>query len=143
MEAHALYARFEENLNTIIAIINSGVDLERTPFPTTLPLEISILCTILNTTGEHFAVSAAGMAAVAEFQDLYMHQKNHASVAMAQVLNDKRGYMKTPEGTLLTKELLIRRLEYFNEAARTLNVMVTQKALGSPLQYTYPSSSSR
>jgi hypothetical protein len=143
MEAHALYARFEENLNTIIAIINSGVDLERTPFPTTLPLEISILCSILNTTGENFAVSAAGMGAVAEFQDLYMHQKSHASVAMAQVLNDKRGYMKTPEGTLLTKELLIRRLEYFNEAARTLNVMVTQKALGSPLQYTYPSSSSR
>jgi hypothetical protein len=143
MEAHALYARFEENLNTIIAIINSGVDLERTPFPTTLALEISILCTILNTTGEHFAVSATDMGAVAEFQDFYMRHKSHASVAMAQVLNDKRGYMKTPEGTLLTKELLIRRLEYFNEAARTLNVMVTQKALGSPLQYTYPSSSSR
>ena len=43
MEARALYERFEENLNTIIAIINSGVDLERTPFPTTLPLEINIL----------------------------------------------------------------------------------------------------
>jgi hypothetical protein len=67
-----------------------------------------------------------------------MHNKEHASVAMMQLLNDKKSYMKTPEGTLLTKELLIRRLEYFNEAARTLNVMVTQKALGSPLQYNYP-----
>jgi hypothetical protein len=138
MEAHALYERFEENLNTIITIINSGVDLERTPFPTSLPLEISILCAILNTTGENFSVPSPSVAAVAEFKDLYMDQKASVSVAMAQILNDKRSYMKTPEGTQLTKELLIHRLEYFNEAARTLNVMVTQKALGSPLQYAYP-----
>jgi hypothetical protein len=137
MEARALYERFEENLNTIISIIDSGVDLERTPFPTTLPLEINILCTVLNTTGENFAVQSTGPGAVAEFKDLYMHNKEHASVAMAQILNDKKSYMKTPEGTQLTKELLIHRLEYFNEAARTLNVMVTQKALGSPLQYNY------
>jgi hypothetical protein len=141
MEAHALYERFEENLNTIITIINSGVDLERTPFPTTLPLEINILCTILNTTGGNFSVQSTSVAAVAEFYDLYMHQKSHVAVAMAQLLNDKRSYMKTPEGTQLTKEILIHRLEYFNEAARTLNVMVTQKALGSPLQYDYPPNS--
>jgi hypothetical protein len=138
MEAHALYERFEENLNTIITIINSGVDLERTPFPTSLPLEINILCTILNTSGENFSVQSASVAAVAEFKALYMDQKSHVKVALAQILNDKRSYMKTPEGTQLTKELLIHRLEYFNEAARTLNVMVTQKALGSPLQYHYP-----
>jgi hypothetical protein len=137
MEARALYERFEENLNFINSIINSGVDLERTPFPTTLPLEINILCTILNTTGESFAVQSRGLGVVAEFQDLYMHHQDHASVAMAQILNDKKSYMKTPEGTQLTKELLIRRLEYFNEVARTLNVMVTQQALGSPLQYQY------
>lgn len=143
MEARALYERFEENLNTIITIIDSGVDLERTPFPATLPLEINILCTILNTTGESFAVQSPGLEAVAEFKDLYMHNKEHALQAMAKILNDKRSYMKTPEGTLLTKELLIRRLEYFNEAARTLNVMVTQKALGSPLQHKYPQVSQR
>jgi hypothetical protein len=143
MEARALYERFEENLNTIIDIINSGVDLGRTPFPTTLPLEINILGAILNTTGGNFAVSSVNLTAVAEFKDLYMHQKDHVAQAMTQILNDKRGYMKTPEGTLLTKELLIRRLEYFNEAARTLNVMVTQKGLGSPLQYNYPPGTSR
>jgi hypothetical protein len=137
MEARALYERFEENLNIIISIIESGVDLERTPFSTTLPLEISILCTILNTTGESFAVQSTGLEAVAAFKDLYMHNKEHASAAMTQILNDKRSYMKTPEGTQLTKELLIHRLEYFNEAARTLNVMVTQRALGSPLQHNY------
>jgi hypothetical protein len=143
MEAHALYERFEENLNTIIAIINSGVDLSRTPLPATLALEINILCSILNTTGENFAVAANNQEAVAEFTDLYLSNKARVAGAMAKILNDKRGYMKTPEGTQLTKELLIRRLEYFNEAARTLNVMVTQKALGSPLQYDYPPASSR
>lgn len=135
MEARALYERFEENLNTIIAVINSGVNLDRTPFPVSLPLEINLLCSILNTTGGHFAVQADNVTAVEEFQNLYMQHKDEASQAMAQVLNDKKSYMKTPEGTLLTKELLIRRLEFFNEAARTLNVMGTQKILGSPLQY--------
>ena len=42
--------------------------------------------------------------------------------------------MRTPEGRVLTKEMLIRRLEFFNEAARQVNVMRTQQALGSPTQ---------
>ena len=54
MEASALYERFEENLNIILEILNSDIDLERTPFQTALPLEIKILCTVLNTTGENF-----------------------------------------------------------------------------------------
>ncbi|PIQ22694.1 MAG: hypothetical protein COW65_01645 [Cytophagales bacterium CG18_big_fil_WC_8_21_14_2_50_42_9] len=137
MEARALYERFENNLNIILDIINSGVDLQRTPFQTSLPLDTNILCSVLNTTGENFTVQATGVDAVAEFKNLYVHNKDHASVAMQHILNDKYGYMKTPEGTILTKELLIRRLEYFNEAARTLNVMFTQKSLGSPLQYQY------
>jgi hypothetical protein len=140
MEAKALYDRFEQNLNIILEVLNSQVDINRTPFQTSLPLEIKILCTVLNTTGESFGVQAEDLNAVAEFHNLYVHQKDHASVAMQRILNDKRAYMKTPEGTVLVKELLIRRLEYFNEAARVLNVMATQKALGSPLQYDYPDS---
>jgi hypothetical protein len=31
--------------------------------------------------------------------------------------------------------MLIRRLEFFNEAARQVNVMRTQQSLGSPSQY--------
>ena len=138
MEARALFERFENNLNTIIEVLGSNVDLERTPFQDTLPLEVSILCTVLNTTGGNYTVQATGPAAVKEFRDLYLPQKDQMAQAMARILDDKRSYLKTPEGTLLTKEVLIRRLEYFNEAARTLNVMVTQKALGSPLQYQYP-----
>jgi hypothetical protein len=137
MEASALYERFEQNLNIILADLNSNIDIQRTPFQTSLPLEIKILCTVLNTTGENFQVQADDLNAVAEFHDLYVHQKDHASVAMQRILNDKHSYMKTPEGTMLVKEILIRRLEYFNEAARVLNVMATQKALGSPLQYDY------
>ena len=140
MEARALYELFEKNLNTILTLIQSDLDLSRTPFQTSLPLEVKILCTVLNTTGEHFEVNSSDLSAVAEFHDLYMHQKEHALVAMERILNDKRSYMKTPEGTMLTKEMLIRRLEYFNEAARVLTVMQTQKDLNSPLQYNYGTS---
>ncbi|WP_026461654.1 hypothetical protein [Adhaeribacter aquaticus] len=140
MEARSLYERFENNLNTLLEILTHDIDLSRTPFETSLPLEINILCAVLNTTGEHFEIKSTGIQSVAEFKDLYVHNKEHASKAMEQILNDKRSYMKTPEGTMLTKEMLIRRLEYFNEAARVLNVMITQKSLGSPLQYNYSSS---
>ena len=140
MEAKALYELFEQNLNTILEVLNSDVDIQRTPFQTSLPLEIKILCTVLNTTGENFGVQSDDLNAVAEFHVLYVHQKDHASLAMQKILNDKRSYMKTPEGTMLVKEMLIRRLEYFNEAARVLNVMATQKNLGSPLQYDYTGS---
>ncbi len=139
MEAPELYARFEENLNTILAILESNkVDISRTPFETVIPLEVTRLCEILNTAGEHFAVSGHGLDMLFNFRQQYMQHSQSASGAMARILNDKRSYMKTPEGTILTKELLIRRLEYFNEVARTLNVMITQQQLGSPLQYQYP-----
>lgn len=138
MEASALYERFENNLNTIIEILNTSIDLQRTPFPTALPLEINILCSVLSTTGENFTVQTSGLNTVTEFRNLYMHHKEHVSRAMQHILNDKRSYMKTPEGTMLTKEMLIRRLEYFNETARALNVMATQQSLHSPLQHKYP-----
>jgi hypothetical protein len=139
MEAPELYARFEENLNTILAILESNkVDISRTPFSSVIPLEVTRLCEILNTAGEHFAVSGNGLEMLFNFRQQYMQHSQSASEAMARILNDKRSYMKTPEGTQLTKELLIRRLEYLNEMARTLNVMITQQQLGSPLQYQYP-----
>lgn len=139
MEAPELYARFEENLNTILAILESNkVDISRTPFETVIPLEVTRLCEILNTAGEHFVATGAGLETIFNFRQQYMQHSQSASAAMAKILNDKRSYMKTPEGTILTKELLIRRLEYFNEVARNLHVMYTQQQLGSPLQYKYP-----
>ncbi len=139
MEAPALFARFEENLNTIIAILETNkVDISRTPFQTVIPLEVTRLCEILNTADEHFSVTDNGLQALFSFRQQYMQHSQSAAEAMAKILNDKKSYMKTPEGTILTKELLIRRLEYFNEIARTLNIMITQQQLGSPLQYNYP-----
>lgn len=139
METPELYARFEENLNTILTILASNkVDTSRTPFDTVVPLEVTRLCEILNTAGEHFAVTGAGLETLFNFRQQYLRHTQSASAAMAKILNDKRSYMKTPEGTVLTKELLIRRLEYFNEVARNLTVMYTQQQLGSPLQYKYP-----
>ncbi len=139
MEASALFARFEENLNTILSILETNkVDISRTPFEAVIPLEVTRLCEILNTNGEHFSVTGNGLQTLFNFREQYMQHSQSASEVMAKILNDKKSYMKTPEGTLLTKELLIRRLEYINEIARTLNVMYTQQQLGSPLQYKYP-----
>ncbi len=136
METPALFARFEENLNTILTILESNkVDISRTPFESVIPLEVTRLCEILNTAGENFAVTGIGQQTLFNFRQQYMQHNKGASEAMAKILNDKKSYMKTPEGTLLTKELLIRRLEYFNEMARTFNIMITQQQLGSPLQY--------
>ncbi|QMU27294.1 hypothetical protein [Adhaeribacter radiodurans] len=139
MEASALFARFEENLNTILSILETNkVDISRTPFESVIPLEVTRLCEILNTAGEHFSVSGNDLQTLFNFREQYMQHSQSISEAMVKILNDKKSYMKTPEGTILTKELLIRRLEYINEIARTLTVMFTQQQLGSPLQYKYP-----
>lgn len=139
MEAPALFVRFEENLNTILSILETTkVDIGRTPFETVIPMEVTRLCELLNTAGEHFSVNHSGLESLFAFRQQYMQHSQTAAEAMVKILNDKKSYMKTPEGTVLTKELLIRRLEYFNEIARTLHIMITQQQLGSPLQYKYP-----
>ena len=85
--------------------------------------------------GEHFTLSATGVARLAEFQQQFMRQEDQVLGAMQRILADKHAIMRTPEGRVFTKEMLIRRLEFFNEAARQVNVMRTQQALGSPRQY--------
>lgn len=138
MEAPALFSRFEENLNTILSILESKkIDISRTPFETVIPLEVTRLCEILNTAGQQFSLTGNGIESLFTFRQQYLQHSQTASEAMAKILNDKKSYMKTPEGTLLTKELLIRRLEYINEIARNLQIMYTQQQLGSPLQYEY------
>ncbi len=67
-----------------------------------------------------------------------MQQKSTASDAMHRILEDKRAYMRSPGGaTVLLKEMLIRRLEFFNEIARALQIIKNQQVLGSPKQFTY------
>src|SRR5688572_13370255 len=106
MEAADLYYRFEENLNTITNLLNKGLDIRTTPFAVTLPLEINRLCEVLNKAGMHFTVSAQGTDSVKEFQKLYLQDSKHASDAIHKIMDDKRSYMLTPEGTYLTKEVM-------------------------------------
>jgi hypothetical protein len=137
LEAQAYYQQFERNVRIILDALAAGLDLRTTALETSLPLEVYVLCEVLNQgAGEHFQLSATGVARLAEFQQQFMRHEDQTLAAMQRVLTDKQSVMRTPEGRVFTKEMLIRRLEFFNEAARQVNVMRTQQALGSPQQYT-------
>ena len=136
MEAQAYYQEFERNVRVILDALAAGLNLRTTALETSLPLEVYILCEVLNQgAGEHFALTATGVARLAEFQQQFMRHEDQTLAAMLRVLADKHAIMRTPEGRVLVKEMLIRRLEFFNEAARQVNVMRTQQALGSPQQH--------
>ena len=135
MEAAAYYQQFERNVRIILDAMAVGLDLRSTALETSLPIEVYVLCEVLNAgAGEHFTLTATGVARLAEFNKQFMQHETQALAAMQRVLADKKALMRTPEGRVLTKEMLIRRLEFFNEAARQVNVMRTQQALGSPTQ---------
>ena len=139
MEVPVLYEQFESNVNTILSLINSGLDIRTTPYRTSVPLEVGLLCDVLNRAGTTFTISREGIGALEEFREEYMQQKSTALEAMHRVLEDKKTYMRAPGGaTVLLKEMLIRRLEFFNETARSLKIMKNQQVLGSPKQYNYP-----
>ena len=136
MESQAYYQQFERNVRIILDALAAGLDLRTTSLETSLPIEVYVLCEVLNqSAGEHFTLTASGVARLAEFQQQFMQHENQTLAALQRVLADKRAVMSTPEGRVLTKEMLIRRLEFFNEAARQVNVMRTQQALGSPSQH--------
>ena len=136
MEAQAYYQQFERNVRIILDALAAGLDLRTTALETSLPLEVYVLCEVLNQgAGEQFTLTASGVARLAEFQQQFMKHEGRTLAALQCVLANKRAVMSTPEGRMLTKEMLIRRLEFFNEAARLVNVMRTQQALGSPSQY--------
>ncbi|ALD20120.1 hypothetical protein [Hymenobacter sp. DG25A] len=138
MEVPAYYQQFERNIDIILDAIRAGLDLRTTALGTSLPLEIYVLCEVLNQGGAHFTLTTDGLSRVEEFQRQYMQHESETEAEMKRILEDKKSFMRTPEGRVLTKEMLIRRLEFFNEAARQVNVMRTQSALGSPTQYKVP-----
>ena len=136
MEAQAYYQQFERNVRIILDALAAGLDLRTTALEISLPLEVYVLCEVLNQGADvHFILTASGVARLAEFQQQFMKHEGQTLAALQRVLANKRAMMSTPEGRVLTKEMLIRRLEFFNEAARQVNVMRTQQALGSPSQY--------
>ncbi len=138
MEASTLYQRFKDNLETIIVLLDKGIEIRTTAYKTTIPLEVSLFCEILSHVGLDLNVKAEGLSAIGELQRAYKQHENAVLKAMEKILNDKRTAMKTPEGKILIKEMLIRRLEYFNETARSMMVMANQTTLKSPIQHIHP-----
>lgn len=135
MEVSGYYQQFERNLTIIVEALRAGLELRTTPLATSLPLEVYVLCEVLNQSGDHFRLHTSDLARVEEFYTQFAQHESQTEAIMRQLLEDKKSVMRTPEGRVLTKEMLIRRLEYFNETARLVNVMRTQQALGSPSQY--------
>ncbi|QNH62980.1 hypothetical protein [Hymenobacter sediminicola] len=135
MEASGYYQQFERNIDIIFDALRVGLDLRTTALATSLPLEIYVLCEVLNQGGAQYRLTTEGVERVGEFLAQFEPQKAATEAIMVRLLADHRAMMRTPEGRVLTKEMLIRRLEYFNEAARQVNVMRTQQALGSPDQH--------
>ncbi|TGE27058.1 hypothetical protein [Hymenobacter metallicola] len=138
MEVLGYYQQFERNIGIILDALRAGLDLRTTPLEVSLPLEVYVLCEVLNEGGATYRLTTEGVARLAEFEEQYLRQEAETEAIMRRILEDKRSFMRTPEGRVLTKEMMIRRLEYFNETARLVNVMRTQQALGSPTQYKHP-----
>ena len=138
MEAAALYQRFKDNLETIIVLLDKGTDIRTTPYKTTVPLEVKLFCDVISTTGLDLNVKVEGFSAINELYKAYKSRETEVQKAMERIMNDKRASMKTPEGKILVKEMLIRRLEFFNETARSLMVMNNQTTLKSPIQHIHP-----
>lgn len=137
MEAQAYYQQFDRNLRIILDALDAGLDLRTTALETSLPIETYVLCEVLNQGGEQFRLSPehSGLELLRDFASQFFAHEAQTQTTMARILEDKKASMRTPEGRVLTKEMLFRRLEFFNEAARQVNVMRTQQALGSPRQY--------
>ena len=143
MEVPGYYQQFERNVEILLEALQAGLDLRTTALQTSLPLEVYVLCEVLNQGGDHFRLNTQSVERLAEFHQQYMQHESKTESIMRRILDDKKSFMRTPEGRVLTKEMLIRRLEFFNEAARQVNVMRTQQALGSPAQHHFPDSRSQ
>ncbi|QHL88796.1 hypothetical protein GU926_15725 [Nibribacter ruber] len=138
MEASALFERFENNVDTIARHLKNGVDIRTTPYHISMPLEVRMLYDILRHVGVELNSTKEGFEAFTEFETQYRQDAKRLSDAIYKILQDKHAYMKTPQGTVLLKEHLIRRLEYFNEIAHSMEVIARWQQLGSPVQYNYP-----
>ncbi|UOQ78400.1 hypothetical protein MUN84_07450 [Hymenobacter sp. 5516J-16] len=135
MEAAGYYQQFERNLDIILSGLEAGLDIRPTALGTSLPLEVYVLSEVLNQGGGQFRLTTeSALERLREFYTQFRQNEADTEALMQRILADKKAVMRTPEGRLLTKEMLIRRLEYFNEAARQVNVMRNQHALGSPPQ---------
>ena len=98
MEAQAYYQQFERNVRIILDALAAGLDLRTTALETSLPIEVYVLCEVLNQgAGEHFRLTATGVARLAEFQQQFMKHEDQTLAAMQRVLADKASVMRTQQ----------------------------------------------
>jgi hypothetical protein len=138
MEAAALYFRFKDNLATIAGALNSKLEVGTMPYNISIPLEINLLADLLRLHSLDFSSDTAGAVRLFDFQQWYAQHEEKVNEIMHHILEDKRSYIKTATGTVLQKEMLYRRLEFFKETAHTLDVMMAQQQLHSPKHFNYP-----
>ncbi|TPE44755.1 hypothetical protein [Pontibacter mangrovi] len=138
MEAAALFFHFKDNLARIANALNSKLEVRSMPYNTSIPLEINLLADLLRLHGLDFQSSTSGAARLFDFKDWYSQHETQANEVMHRVLEEKKAYIKTATGTILQKEMLYRRLEFFKETAHTLDVMMIQQNLHSPKHFNYP-----
>lgn len=122
----------------IAGALNSKLEVRSMPYNTSIPLEIDLLADVLRLHGLDFISSTPGAARLFDFQQWYAQHEEQVNEVMHRILEEKRAYMKTATGTVLQKEMLYRRLEFFKETAHTLDVMMAQQQLHSPKHFTYP-----
>ncbi|WP_347157676.1 hypothetical protein [Pontibacter chitinilyticus] len=138
MEAAALYLRFKDNLAIIIGALHSKLERRTMPFETTIPLEVDLLADVLHLHGLEFTSATPGARRIEDFQQWFLQHEEAVSDVLHHVLDNKRAYMRTATGVVLQKEMLMRRLEFINETAHTLSIMMEQQQLGSPKHHNYP-----
>lgn len=133
-----MFFGFKDNLATIAGVLKSGLEVRSMPYNTSIPLETDLLADVLRLHGLDFRSATVGADRLFDFQQWYAQQEDQVNEAMHRVLEDKKAYIKTATGTVLQKEMLYRRLEYFKETAHTLEVMAIQQKLHSPKHFNYP-----
>ncbi|QCR23389.1 hypothetical protein [Pontibacter sp. SGAir0037] len=138
MEAPALFIRFKDNLEIILGALNSKLEVRSMPYNTSIPLEVDLLAGILRIHGLHFTSETVGASRLQDFYQWFLQNEEQVADVMHRVMEDKKAYIKTDQGTVLQKEMLYRRLEYFKETAHTLDVMMRQQQLKSPKHFQYP-----
>jgi hypothetical protein len=131
MEAQALYDRFAKNLKTILIGLHADIPLDKTTLPVALPLEFQMLAGTLNQGAPIFNLKAVNLDVVEEFEKTFAANESRIMNIMHEQLSDKKSVIRNEEGTVLVKEMLIRRLEYINEAANTLETMIVQRRIGN------------
>ena len=133
------YASLEENLAIIAEGIREGVDLRTTPLEVSLPLEVDLMLDMLRQGGVDLQLGSQGVQRAVEFYEAFRGRRDELHAVMQRIFADKKAIFRMPEGRrVLLADQLWRSVEFVGEAARTIQIISTQKELDSPAQHPHP-----